>query len=178
MAERIIAGDGDAVRTLVVDYTPHLWRRACGLLQDVGLAEDAVQETFLKGLRCMPDYRGTGPLLGWFLRICHHHCLDKLKGRSGWELKIDFDGSQPSTVELGRDWEDNAVHRQLLRDAFARLEPEMIRRAAVLVLVRGLTREEAAQVLGVPSSTVRTWVKQARQRLAEMIMQAMNGEQS
>jgi RNA polymerase sigma-70 factor (ECF subfamily) len=194
LAELVIAGDVGAITTLVDTYYRPLWRKASILLHDSCKAEDAVQETFLKGLQRLPDYSGTGSLLGWFTQICHNHCLDELKRRSNREVPMDLEAIRPPedarqnigghhTNGVGRPgkaaddgWEENVLLRLNLRNAFAALEPPKIRQAAELVLVRELTREEAAAVMRVPPSTMRTWVNRARRELSDRLSRGGDGE--
>src|SRR5215471_11762621 len=122
-AERLLARDADTMQTVVHAYAPQLWTLAYRLLQDECKAEDAVQETFLKGWRCLEHYQGTGSLLGWFKVICRRHCLDEMKRRSSNETTVDFDSFQTA---VDRNWEADALRRLLLRDAFAAL-PEQLR---------------------------------------------------
>ena len=58
-------------------------KRLCYLyLHDEDMAEDAVQETFLKMFRSMNDYRGDANERTYLTRIAINTCKDML--RSGW----------------------------------------------------------------------------------------------
>ena len=55
--------------------------RVCYLyLRDRQLAEDAVQETFLKAYRAMDTFRGDADAKTWLTRIAVHTCLDMRRG--------------------------------------------------------------------------------------------------
>ena len=63
-------------------------KRLCYLyLHDEDLAEDAVQETFLKMFRSLSDYRGEANKRTYLTRIAINTCKDML--RSGWFRHID-----------------------------------------------------------------------------------------
>ena len=72
----LIMLDSDEDRSKFVQlyhkYRYFLWYLACERLQDDHLAEDAVQETFLKVIRYFPNYRGTDAShrQGWLCGIC------------------------------------------------------------------------------------------------------------
>ena len=67
---------------LVNTYQTQLLRMCYLHLQDKGLAEDAVQETFLKAYRALPAYRGESNIKTWLMRIAINSCRDAQ--RSGW----------------------------------------------------------------------------------------------
>lgn len=50
-------------------------------LRDDHLAEDAAQETFLRGWLALPHYAGTGSFEGWLRRIARNHCHDVWKAQ-------------------------------------------------------------------------------------------------
>ena len=54
----------------LVDFYQTSLLRMCYLnLHDLGLAEDAVQETFVKAYRAMPSFRGDSDIKTWLMRI-------------------------------------------------------------------------------------------------------------
>ena len=57
------------------------------LLRDTALAEDAVQETFLKAWRAKDGYRREAGEKTWLMRIAVNTCRDMLRG--GWFRRVD-----------------------------------------------------------------------------------------
>ena len=63
-------------------------KRLCYLyLHDEALAEDAVQETFLKAYRALEGYRGESSEKTWLTRIAVNTCKDML--RTAWFRHVD-----------------------------------------------------------------------------------------
>lgn len=66
-----------------------LYRRHRGLVQavcrsrlhDVDLAEEAVQETFIRAFRALARYDGRQPVEHWLRRVARNHCIDVLRRR-------------------------------------------------------------------------------------------------
>ena len=62
-------------------YTPRLLAFATSRVRDPHLAEDAVQETFLRAFRSLDRFDPTRPLLPWLTKICKNICIDQLRQR-------------------------------------------------------------------------------------------------
>ena len=65
----------------LVDQHQSMLMRLCTLyLHDVHLAEDAVQETFIKASRALADFRGESSEKTWLTRIAIRTCCDIRRG--------------------------------------------------------------------------------------------------
>ncbi len=83
MAKRIVAGDEAAFRALFDRVFPRLYRYAAARLGgDPDAATEVVQQTFLKAIERLDEYRGEAPLYAWFVRICHNAIVDLHRQRS------------------------------------------------------------------------------------------------
>ena len=154
-------GDETAFELLVRRHTEAVWRLARSLLPDDFTAEEAVQDTFLRAYRALGSFRGESAVRTWLLSICHRTCLDRLRLKRAKVVPIEH-------LRRERAREDPTDLRISLEQALQRL-PEEERRAFVLVHVLSYSREEAAEICGVPSSTMRSRVARATERLAESL---------
>ncbi len=64
---------------LMEQYGSSLLRMSALYLKDASLAQDAVQETFLKAYRHLQDYRGESSEKTWLTAICVNTCRDLLR---------------------------------------------------------------------------------------------------
>jgi RNA polymerase sigma-70 factor (ECF subfamily) len=158
LVARTVSGDEAAFELLVRRHTDAVWRMAITLLADNQAAEEAVQDTFVKAYRGLAGFRGEAAVRTWLLAICHRCCIDHLRLRRARVVSLE----QAREV---RAREDDADLRMMLQRAVETL-PADEREAFRLVHVLGLSREDAASVAGVPSSTMRSRVARARKRLA------------
>ena len=136
--------------------------RVCFLyLQDQGLAEDAVQETFLKAYHALPWFRGNSNPKTWLTRIAVNACKDLMK--SAWARKTDRSVTPDALPEGAVPFEarDDTVTRAVLA-----LPPKM-KEAVLLRWYQGLTLEEMARVLRLPRSTVNYRLKKAKALLRD-----------
>lgn len=150
------------LREFVAARGAALSRAAYLLTGDRHAAEDLVQETYVVMVRQWRRIDSSNPE-PYVRRIMYSRFVD------GWRRRrlAEFPTATPFEVgdhvdELGR-----AVDRLTLRDALLRLTP---RQRAVLVLrfFEDLTEAQAADVLGVSTSTVKSQTRVALQRLREL----------
>lgn len=160
LVARAQAGDEVAFELLVRRHTEQVWRLARSLLRDTAAAEDAVQETFIKVHRSIGEFRGDASFKTWVLQITHRTCLDQLR-RSREVVPLD-------EVRERRARDVDTATRIVLEQAVAAL-PEDERNAFMLVDALGLSREEAAVVVGVPASTLKSRLARAHARLVEAL---------
>ena len=69
---------------LVDTYQTSLLRMCYLNLQDIGLAEDAVQETFIKAYRALSSFRNESNLKTWLMKTAINTCRDMQRG-SWWK---------------------------------------------------------------------------------------------
>ena len=133
-----------------------LLRLCFAYLGDRALAEDAVQETFLKAWKGYARFRGEADEKTWLSRIAMNTCKDMR--RSAWFRHIDRSAALDSLPEGSVPFEevDNAVTRAVMA------LPEKLREAALLRWLHGLSGDETAMALRVPRSTVYHRLKKAQ----------------
>lgn len=131
-------------------HSPAVSAFARSLVSDSHLAEDIVQETFVRVWRYLPTYRGEGSFEGWIIRICHNVIRTTMKRH-----KV----AEPMTDDIEQVADDFGSFDLL--DLVSTLGPEH-RAVTVLCLVLGHSYEDAADILGVPVGTVRSRVSRAR----------------
>lgn len=153
-------GDRVAFAGFVRQTQGDVWR-LCAHLIDSDSADDLTQETYLRAVTAIANFRGDAAARTWLLSIARRVCVDAIRRRTRrrralWRRGPDAE-SVPCTsgeVELS----------ELLGD----LHPD--RRAAfVLTQVLGLSYEDAAEVAGCPIGTIRSRVARARADLVDAL---------
>ena len=125
-----------------------LLRTCCLLLRDVSLAEDAVQDTFVKAWRAYDRFRGESSEKTWLMRIAVNTCRDMQRGK--WFQHIDRGVSVDDLPEPSVPFAapDDQVTRAVLS------LPAGLRRVAVLHYYQDLTIREVAEALHLSKRTV------------------------
>lgn len=142
--------DPDRLTVLYRSYGPAIYARCRLLLTDVGAAEDATQETFLRVWRrldCVPDAQEA---LYWIYRVATNYCLNEIRDRrTRAVLSADVpEALEPSWAAEARI-EDRDLARRLIEHAHAK-----VRVVAWLYHVDGLEQEEVAKAVGISRRTV------------------------
>ena len=150
--------DREARLTAWVDrYSEPLLRMCFIQLQDHALAEDALQETFIKAWKAMPKYERR-PILherAWLARIALNVCRDVQRSRWMRNAKATIaleDLPQASAAVMPED-------RSLFLDICTL--PEKYREVLLLYHYQRLSMRDAAKVLGLDVSTVHGRLKKA-----------------
>lgn len=144
---------------LVETYQTPLLRMCCLYLRDAALAEDAVQETFVKVYRSMDSFRGDCSEKTWVMRIAMNTCHDLR--RSGWFRLMDRRYTPDMLPETGADC---TPADDTLITAVMHLPPKL-REVVLLYYYQGMTTLEIASALGLSQSSVSGRLKRARDRL-------------
>ena len=144
------------------------------LARDATIAEDIVQDAFLRAYRGFESWRGEAPKY-WLLAIvrkCHlDHVAANRKGGPAASLDDWADAPPPQLVESHNPEsllaeKDEAV---MLRTSIEQL-PEPFRETLVLRELEELSYKDIAAVTRVPIGTVMSRLARARQMLAEMLL--------
>jgi RNA polymerase sigma factor (sigma-70 family) len=170
LVRRIARGDRAAFQTLYARHAPAVMSFVHHLTFDRGLAEDAVQETFLKVWRAAGRFRADGRFVPWLFRIARNTAWNETPRRRlravGGDGAVGVPraaGGAPAEAAVG----DSEAARAA-QDAVTSLS-EALRTAFVLVRLEGRSLEETAEILEVPVGTVKSRVAAAEAALRERL---------
>jgi RNA polymerase sigma-70 factor (ECF subfamily) len=152
LVDLAIAGDEEAFASLARTVGDRLFAVAYRILRDVGLAEDAVQQTLVTAWRELPGLRDRDRFDAWLHRLLVHACYAEARKARRWSANIR---ALPVEIPAAADETLTVVHRDQLDRGFRRLPPEQ---RAVFVFHHwlGLSLPEVADHLDVPLGTVKS----------------------
>jgi RNA polymerase sigma-70 factor (ECF subfamily) len=171
-------GDVAAFEQLVKRYDSKLFRIAQSVTHNREDSQDAVQEAFLKAYQHLGEFRGDSQFSTWLIRITLNQSLMKLrKQRRTREVSLDEDFGVDEDV-LPReviDWAPNPEQlysgselRNILIKTIEELRP-ILRAVFVLQDLEGLSTVQAAEVLNLSQSAVKSRLWRARLLLRERL---------
>ena len=155
-------GDRPAFAALVDAYWGRLFRWLYHLTHDRHLAEDLVQESFLKAFRALASFRAGTNFQAWLFRIAYNNFVNQW--RAADRARQAFPNHLPNAQEGPVEQLLSREALQTLIRAMARLPVEF--RAALLLRVEeDLSFKQIAEVLDLTEETARWRVFKARQKL-------------
>lgn len=165
------------VAAAALEHIDALYGYAMTLTRDRSVAEDLVQETYLRAVRAFGRLLPESNLKGWLFAIM----------RNAWLNHVRHERCGPSWVELdagdegGREW--LAAHTFDPEAAFERHEtrervraaieslPSAHREVIVLRDIEGFSYQQIATILGCPAGTVMSRLGRARDKLRALLVE-------
>ena len=169
-------GDLEAFNLLVLRHERPVFNVALRLLRDVGLAEDATQDTFVRAWQAIRTFQ-TGSVRSWLYKIATNRAYDMLRAsarRPAGSLEAEPVEIEPlwTTGGAGDESPDSHALRQelsiYLERALTAL-PEDQRMVVLLVDVQGLDYHEVAEAVGIALGTVKSRLSRARAKVRQAL---------
>ena len=164
LIRRIQNGDPEAFETLVRKYYQNIYQfcvRRCN--GDTALAADLTQDTFLKLIEHIQQYRLTGKFINFLLTIAVNTCNNHFKKKSPDIVDMDTLSAVPSNLNISEE-----VLRQedakIIQQAIDRL-PDMQKEVVILRFYHDRKLKEIAAITGVSLPTAKSRLKQGLDKL-------------
>ena len=154
-------GDMSAWNTIYIQCEKPMYSLALRMVGNASTAEDMVQDTFLKVMAKINQYRGESAFWWWIRRILTNQCISYLRKDARWiqqdETTIEniLDGLSDAP-EIGLDRDMNQLLSRL---------PEQAQRVVYLYVVEGMTHKEIAQLFGQSTSFSKSLVSRSLKNL-------------
>jgi RNA polymerase sigma-70 factor, ECF subfamily len=167
-------GDGEELGRLFTSNMPQLYRVALRILGTPQDAEDALQDGFLGAMRHLGEFECRSRFSTWLTRIVINAALMRLrKNRRDVPTSFDenLDQDKMDLAVTVTDPRPNPEEICVWKERFQMFERELQSLPAayqsILWLrdVQGMSTQEAAETLGVKSTTVKSQLHRARSRL-------------
>ncbi|MCM1440000.1 MAG: sigma-70 family RNA polymerase sigma factor [Roseburia sp.] len=139
-----------------------VYRFLYSLCKDESLAEDLMQETFLRAFESLERFDGNCKISTWLCQIAKH-LLYQHWGKSKKEIPAEID-EQTEAVD---DTEQQALHRIELYDVWEKVEkmPDTMRQVVYLKAICGMSYREIAAITGKSETCARVMFYRAKTEL-------------
>ena len=174
---KLKVGNIAALRTLMEMYQVQAVQAAVLITRDRAVAEDIVQNAFLRSYERIEQFDASRPFRPWFLRMVINDAL-KVVGRQRRHISLDAqeDGNYQKLIdklEATTDEPEDIVQRnelcEAIRDALRRLSPQQ-RAVIVQRYYLGLNEREMSNELNCAPGTVKWHLNAARERLRSLLL--------
>jgi len=135
-------------------------------VNDSFLAEDIMQESFIKAFKSIDRYKNEVPFGAWLKRIVINQSIDALKKK---KLELISMNEETLGVVDDEDWKvDESITVDEVKSAINDLK-EKYRLVLSLYLFEGYDHDEISQILGITSNTSRTHLLRGKRILKEKL---------
>lgn len=167
LVEQARRGSHEAFRFLVERHMKQAYNIAWGMLGHHELAEDVVQEAFVRAYRGLPSFRGDAAFATWIQRIVMNLSLNKKKGR---QRRKEHVLSHVDVEEISDHNHDNGSLE--LRDHLEKALHELPTLQRAVVLLRhfeGLSTRQVSTILRCSEGTVKTHLFRGLKKMRERL---------
>lgn len=154
-----------AIEALYDMYSSSLYGVISRIITETAIAEDVLQETFVKIWHSFSTYNAErGRLFTWMVNIARNLAIDKIRSK---DYKNQNKNQELENNVTFIDEQRNTVYNPELlgvKDLVETLKPDQ-KSIVELVYFKGYTHVEAADELGVPLGTIKTRLRMAIMQL-------------
>lgn len=156
IVELLMERDEKAISLLYDNYADTLYGVAYKVIKDEDLAQDVVQESFVKIWKKSDSYDATkAKLFTWLFRITRNTAIDKLRSvstKTDKEIQIDVS----DVYNLG----EQSIRPEFIdvKKNLDKLEPKY-RIVLEALFFEGMTQQEASDELDIPLGTIKSRLK-------------------
>ncbi len=175
LARRLKNRDPHAMADLYDRYGRLAYSLIFRVVRDSGVAEDLVQETFLRVWNRVQSFdQERGALGPWILTVARNRAIDYLRSTDGRMSAGALELERTETPAMFTNIEDSALaldRARRLKSAFQKLNANQ-RTVIELAYFEGLSQTEMAERMKQPLGTVKTWVRTALKALREELTES------
>ena len=177
LVKRAKSGDYQAFDLLVLKYQSRLISTAFKFVKDVHIAEDIVQDSFIKAFNALESFREDSSFYTWIYRITVNTSKNFLVSKKRKSELLNSDLSEEASYEIEpvetyspEDLLQATQLQKVITETFDQLG-EDTRTALTLRELDGLSYEQIADVVNCPVGTVRSRIFRGREVIDEAISQ-------
>jgi RNA polymerase sigma-70 factor (ECF subfamily) len=162
---RVLKGDTQQFALLVGRYQSGMYRHAVAMVLDHDVAEDMVQETFVRAYAQLSACRERERFRGWLFQMLRNRCLDYLKDVRRRSVPLEKAGALLDPGEGPAARMERGRLREQLVQALERL-PDTQREAFLMHYVEELPYDTMSELLDTSVSALKMRVARAREALS------------
>jgi RNA polymerase sigma-70 factor, ECF subfamily len=170
LIERLKRRDPQALAELYDRYGRLAYSLVLRVVRDKAIAEDLVQETFLRVWNRVQSIDSEkGAIAPWLMAIARNRAIDYLRSSAGRDRNAAVELDESDHAPLYREMEAGLLVSDQVRRVKAAMEKlaPNYRTVVELAYFEGLSQLEMSAKMGQPLGTIKTWVRTALQSLRD-----------
>lgn len=181
LLKQVHDGDSVAFDIIVKRYKMRLLNFVFRFVRDRDMAEELVQETFLRVFRERKNHERISNFSTWIFTIAGNLAKSELRRRKRWRFfSLDHqENDEAAEFEIPDESQlpDRLAHDRMIENAVQEAIDSLslkYKEAVILRDIQGFAYEEIAEIIGCPVGTVKSRVNRARLRLQEKLRDWMD----
>lgn len=159
-------GNGEAFATLIEQYKVQMYKTAKAILNNEEDVCDAIQEALISSYRNIRTLKNEKYFKTWIIRITINKCYDIIEKNNAINKKVEKSIIYEETIKCSERIENKID----LNTALKSLDNDL-RVVTVLYYYDDLSIKDIADILGIPTGTVKSKLSRAREKLYESLKQ-------
>jgi len=181
LVQRFRSGDHQAFAELVKLFQRRVYALAYKMLMNHIEADEVTQETFVRAFNSIDQLKSPAHFGAFVYRIAANYAIDLLRKRKGRIVAMPEETELPGSIQMDlasktADPEKVLEHKELLAvimQAIDKLPPRQ-KMTVILHDIEGLPKEEVAQIMECPETTVRSNLHIARGKLKKELSKLLS----
>ena len=168
LLEGCAANNEKAQLTLYTMYYKAMYNVAFRIVGDSTLAEDIMQESFLKAFTKLTSYNGMVTFGAWLKRIVINTSINELKKTHKYQIEPLSDGLE--LVDFNED--ENSNYTELKADQVLKTIQSLKSNYKIILtlfFIEGYDLEEIASILNISNENCRTMMSRAKESLRKKL---------
>ncbi|WP_117160716.1 sigma-70 family RNA polymerase sigma factor [Paraliobacillus sp. X-1268] len=156
-------------------YHQDLFQYIFYMVKDKSLAEDLIQEVYIKVLKSYDSFRGESSEKTWLFSIARHTTMDSFRKQTRNKQRLidflNFNKQASDFKDTSRLPEEIVILDEELKDIYYQLDKCSLDQKQVLILryLQSLTIQETADIMGCSTSKVKTTQHRAIKKLQTLL---------
>ena len=169
-------GDMRAFDQLMIRYKDRLYNFIYGIVNDVDLAEDLAQDTYLKVFTHKDSYKELYKFSTWMYTIAKNLAFTELRKKkrrktssfsditkNEWEIDVPDTKSNPIDEKIM-----SSEKRKIIQNALSQISLDF-RIIIILRDIQELSYEDVSKIIEVPLGTVKSRINRGREKLRQLL---------
>jgi len=158
-------GDLDALGAMAILLLPKLAAIARGRFSDKNLADEALQEFWIKIINKADSFKHDSKVLTWAYQIVNNTYLDLIRRESKRSYLYDDISNLDESEAKKSSFAELSTNEITIKTALLKI-PKDQAEAVALVWLDGYSIEDSAKILGIPANTVKSRISRGKAALA------------
>ncbi len=161
-------GDLDALGAMAILLLPKLAAIARARFSDKNLADEALQEFWIKIINKADSFKHDSKVSTWAYQVVNNTYLDLIRRESKRSYLNEEISLVESKADAATEFAEVSTNEMTVKAALLKI-PKDQAEAVALVWLDGFSIEESAKILGIPANTVKSRISRGKAALAEVL---------